>query len=143
MMRVFNQEKTQELKEYDLTKGYLKQDILDVHKDFIEEKGHYELVKEYPNGGKDYKWVIDTLGQEEEDHKEDIYVYIPFSEEDILNFELSELIAWFDEYDNQVKQYERCIRLGVEFDKDIQKLDNEATQKQLRIREIRSELYGK
>lgn len=28
----------------------------------VEEVGHYEVVKEYPNGGKDIEWVIDTPG---------------------------------------------------------------------------------
>ena len=46
-----------------------------------------------------------------------------------------EIRTWFDEYDNQVKQYERCVRLGIEFDKDIVELDNQAKayQEELRI----------
>lgn len=63
-----------------------------------------------------------------------------------LNSELNELHGWLAEYDKQVAQYNRCQRLGeekckelgVEFDKDINELDNEATQKQLRIREIKN-----
>lgn len=59
-----------------------------------------------------------------------------------INFvkEKQELLQWFEEYDNQVKQYQRCERLGIEFDRDIEKLDNQATEKQLRLREIREEL---
>lgn len=57
-----------------------------------------------------------------------------------LNNELNELTQWFTYYDNQVAQYNRCQRLGVEFDNDINELDNEATQKQLRIREINAKL---
>ena len=59
-----------------------------------------------------------------------------------LNKELEDLIAWFDEYDNQVKQYERCQRLGVEFDKNIEELDAQATINQQRISEIRNLLKG-
>ena len=63
-----------------------------------------------------------------------------------LNEELNEINQWLDWYDCQIKQYDRCNRLGeekckelgVEFDKDINELDNEATQKQLRIREIKN-----
>ena len=59
-----------------------------------------------------------------------------------INFvkEKQELLQWFEEYDNQVKQYQRCQRLGIEFDRDIEELDNQATEKQLRLREIREEL---
>lgn len=51
--------------------------------------------------------------------------------------EIAELEKWFAEYDLQVAQYNRCVRLGMPFDKDIQALDEEATAKQLRIRELR------
>lgn len=59
-----------------------------------------------------------------------------------LERELSSLYDWFDEYDNQVKQYERCQRLGVEFDKNIEELDAQATINQKRIAEIRNLLKG-
>lgn len=54
-----------------------------------------------------------------------------------LNKELEDLIAWFEGYDNQVKQYERCLRLGIEFDKNIEELDAQATVNQKRIAELR------
>lgn len=57
------------------------------------------------------------------------------NKEELFN-ELNSIYEWFFEYDNQVKQYERCSRLGIAFDKDINILDNEAIQKQLRIKEI-------
>lgn len=63
-------------------------------------------------------------------------------QEELLVKELSNLVEWFNEYDNQVKQYERCQRLGITFDKDINLLDNEAREKQLRIAEIRILLKG-
>lgn len=55
-----------------------------------------------------------------------------------LNFtqERQELLQWFEWYDKQVMQYERCQRLGVEFDKDIHELDEQATVNQQRLREI-------
>ena len=62
-MKVFNQDKTQELKEYNLSSGHLKQDRLITHIDSVieqKEQGHYETIREYPNGGKDVKWVIDV-----------------------------------------------------------------------------------
>lgn len=57
-----------------------------------------------------------------------------------LKDEIDELIEWFSWYDNQVNQYQRCVRLGVEFDQDIDELDNQAKIKQERIRELRNTL---
>lgn len=51
--------------------------------------------------------------------------------------EMESLEKWFLEYDNQVKQYSRCQRLGLEFDKDINELDNQAKVNAERIAEIR------
>ena len=56
----------------------------------------------------------------------------------ILEKELSELHDWLDNYyDNQVKQYNRCLRLNQPYDKDINELDNQAKSYQERIREIK------
>lgn len=60
------------------------------------------------------------------------------TEEELLRNELAELEIWFNEYDNQVKQYSRCLRLGLEFDKDINELDNQAKTNAERITEIRN-----
>jgi hypothetical protein len=65
------------------------------------------------------------------------------TEQELLQKELTELYSWFDEYDNQVKQYNRCQRLGIEFDKDINELDNQAKVNQDRIAEIREILKEK
>ena len=46
-------------------------------------------------------------------------------------------MQWFDKYDLQVKQYNRCQRLGVEFDKDIKELDDLAVVNAKRIKELR------
>lgn len=89
-MRVFNENKTIELIEYDLEKGYLKNDKLFVkHYDAVEsvkERGHYETVRKYPNGGKDIEWVVDVPGvevKEAYDEYEDIKIYVPYTEEEI------------------------------------------------------------
>lgn len=89
-MRVFNEDKTQELKEYDLNKGHLKLDKLFIrHHEAVEEikeQWHYETIAEYPNGGKDVSKVIDVPYQapkEAFDEYEDIYVYIPYTYEEL------------------------------------------------------------
>ena len=50
--------------------------------------------------------------------------------------EQQELLKWIEYYDKQVMQYNRCQRLGIEFDKDISELDNQANINQARLREI-------
>lgn len=89
-MRVFNEDKTQELKEYDLNKGHLKLDKLFIrHHEAVEEikeQWHYETIAEYPNGGKDVSKAIDVpyqAPQEAFDEYEDIYVYIPYTYEEL------------------------------------------------------------
>ena len=89
-MRVFDETKTTELTEYDLNKGYLKDErIFVAHHEAVEgvaEEWHYETIREYGNGGKEVKKVIDVPAvpyQEEYDEYEDIKVYIPYTAEKI------------------------------------------------------------
>lgn len=84
-MKVYDEHKLQVLTEYDLTKGYLKNDTITKHipaAEAVQEQSHFETVKEYPNGGKDVKKVIDVEGREavpEHDETEEIQVYIPYT----------------------------------------------------------------
>lgn len=89
-MRVFNENKTIELTNYDREKGYLKPDKLFIahHEavEAVEEQGHYETIAEYPNGGKDVEWVIDVQAVEAKeayDEYEDIQVFVPYTAEEI------------------------------------------------------------
>ena len=88
-MRIFNKDKTKELNEYDLTKGYLKEDTLIKHIEAVKEQkeeGHYEVIAEYENGGKDIKYIIDKefiKGIEEHDEEEKILIYIPYTKKEI------------------------------------------------------------
>ena len=97
-MRVFNQSKTQELTEYDLSKGYLKDDIITIHYNEVQEVqevGHYETIAEYSNGGKDVKWVVDVEGveyQPERDVEEKIQVYVPFTQKELRIQEINNRI---------------------------------------------------
>lgn len=123
-MRVFNQDKTQELTDYDLETGYLVDDEICTHRQAemvhhpavagVEEQGHHETVAEYPNGGKDVRWVIDVEGVEAKeaydetireayDETEKIQVYIPYSPEELaerqLKAERAECERWLQEHD--------------------------------------------
>ena len=90
-MRILNQndiELTEE--EVNLELGYLKpESIISIHHEAIEEVkevGHYEVIAEYPNGGKDVIWVIDVPGTEAKeawDEYEDIQRYVLYTEEQL------------------------------------------------------------
>lgn len=96
-MKVYNQEKNQILEEYDLSKGYLKEDTITTHYEevkVVQEKWHYETIKEYANGGKDVRKVVDVVGvpySPARDEVENIYVYVPYTEEEILENKKNEL----------------------------------------------------
>lgn len=76
--------------EVNLELGYLRpESIISIHHEATEEVkevGHYEVIAEYPNGGKDVKWVIDVPGVEAKeawDEYEDIQRYILYTEEEL------------------------------------------------------------
>ncbi len=140
-MKIYNQDKTQVLENPDLKKGYLMEDKIVVKTipatEEVQEQFHYEY-KDYPSGGRDRIKVVDVAyepAKPETYEYEDIQVYVLFTEEELKQNRIRELKTWFEEYDNQVKQYQRCVRLGIKFDKDIVELDNQAKayQEELRI----------
>lgn len=91
-MRVFNQEKTQELTIYDLTKGKLLDDTITTTIQAVqgqEEVGHYEVIATYPNGGQDVEWIVDQPyieAQPQREEVEQIQVYIPFTAEEQVQY---------------------------------------------------------
>lgn len=71
----------------------------------VEEVGHYETIAEYPNGGKDVEWVIDTHGHKAKDsywETEDIMRFVPFTAEEIKQKKLQELKTKLSSTDNAV-----------------------------------------
>lgn len=93
MIKVYNKNKTTLLKEddYDLHLGYLKEDVIINHIDEVKEVkevSHLEVIREYPNGGKDVETIIDVpavQGVPAHDEEEQILVYIPYSEEELIH----------------------------------------------------------
>ena len=76
--------------EVNLELGYLRpESIISMHHEATEEVkevGHYEVIAEYPNGGKDVAWIIDTPGIEAKeawDEYEDIQRYVLYTEEEL------------------------------------------------------------
>lgn len=77
-----------------LESGYLQLEtiILEHHEatEEVEEVGHYETIAEYPNGGKDVKWIIDVPHEDAKeawDEYEDIQRYILYTEEQLAEKE--------------------------------------------------------
>lgn len=161
MMRVFNQNKTVELTEYDLTKGYLIDDeIVTEHEaeivhhpavEAVDEQSHYEVIAEYPNGGKDVQKVIDVEAVEAKEaydevvkeaytEHEPIQIYIQYTESELkrnaLSEELASLKDWLSSHD-YVGVKIATGRATVDEYKDI---IAEMTEKADRINEIEAEL---
>ena len=83
--RIFNEQKTEELFDVDLENGTLLDDLLQIGMtegiSEVDEVGHYEVVKEYPNGGKDVEWVVTIPRVEELPSQpifEEIFIYKPY-----------------------------------------------------------------
>jgi hypothetical protein len=56
----------------------------------VEEQWHYEVIAEYPNGGKDVKRVIDIPAVEPKDawdEYETVQRYVPYTEEELAEIE--------------------------------------------------------
>lgn len=106
-MRIFNKEKTQELISYDITQGYLKKDTLVTHYNKVDcqpEKAHYEFISGTKECGL-VKKVVDSPAVEaveEHDETEEIYVFIPYTLDELAKIadskKLRELKAWFNTY---------------------------------------------
>jgi hypothetical protein len=67
---------------------------------------------------------------------------------DRLSGEYWQTYHWLEEYDNQVKQYERAKRLGTEYTpsekmeyKSFPELDNLAIEKAKRLKELKDYAY--
>lgn len=115
-MRILDQNDI-ELNESDIDyeKGYLVEENIFVQHheavEGVEEQGHWETIAEYPNGGKDVKWIIDVHAVEAVeawDEYEDILRYTLFTEE-----ELTEREAAKKEAEERQQRTEALIADGV------------------------------
>ena len=108
-MKIYNETKTEILENVDLEKGYLKEDKLVIRvvpaQEEVQEQFHYEF-KDYTNDkgevyGRDRIKVVDVPYQpavEAYDEYEDILVAIPYTQEELDEVRLKELINWFETY---------------------------------------------
>lgn len=124
-MRIFNEDKTIELTDIDESLGYLKADFIETEiseQMAVEEKWHYEVIAEYPNGGKDVKKVIDVEGTpyvSAHTEREDILIYIPYTEEELTKMaaqrEIAELKQKLCDTDYQAIKYAEGILTSDEY----------------------------
>lgn len=146
-MRIFSEDKSVELTEYDLDLGYLKTDTLITHIDAVEgveEQGHYEVIRKYPEtGGEDVEWVVDVPGvkpTEEHDEIEEILVYVAYTEKELrirsLKKERDEIEEWLKNHDYIVVKIATGRATVEEYASEI----DEMVVKADRINEIDAEL---
>lgn len=87
-MEIYNQN-MERIENPDLSLGYLKDSTRTVHHEAVEgvqERWHYETIKEYPNGGKDIQKVIDVPGVEAKaawDEEIPIQIYVLYTQEEL------------------------------------------------------------
>lgn len=98
-----------ELECFDAAAGYLTEEsIFKAHhkaEDSVKEEWHYEVVAEYPNGGKDVKRVIDKPGIEEKeafDEYETILRFTPYTEKELAEIRIEELKKMLFETDYNI-----------------------------------------
>ena len=91
-MEIYNQN-MERIENPDLSLGRLTPSTRTEHHPAVEgvqEQWHYEVVEEYPNGGKDIQKFIDVPGvqaQEAWDEEIPIQIYIPYTQEELDRME--------------------------------------------------------
>lgn len=118
-MRIFNEEKTNEIFNPDLSAGRLQNDKLFIKHhaavDYVPAKTHYEIIKTYDNGGQDLLEVIDVEEQRAEDaydEYEDIQIYVPYTSDELKNIYRMKRIPLLDAFD----KWEKAVLRGREID---------------------------
>ena len=160
-MRIFNEDKTSELTEYDLELGYLKDDEIVTHHDAeiihheaveaVEEQSHDKTIAEYPNGGKDIRKVIDVeavepkeaydeIIKEAYDEREPIQIYIPYTEEELKRMKAQRLHAELQNFLSDTDYAViKCGELKLDLETEYPGLSEKRAQARAKINELESE----
>lgn len=91
-MRIFDAS-GKELFDPDLSLGYLKEGKRMIAYPAVKgvaEQGHYEVIAEYPNGGREVRYVVDVPGvapQAARQEEEDVLNYIRYTQEELAAIE--------------------------------------------------------
>lgn len=148
-MKIYNIDKTKELlkEEADENLGRLEYHNDTIHYEEViekQEKGHYEIIGSYPNGGKDMKWVVEEPGVSYTaayDEPDEYYIYVPYSQEFLHNrtikSEIDAIKRELSESDYKIlKRFE-----GYYTDEEFELIKEERKIMRDRINELESQLY--
>lgn len=160
-MTIYNQDKTEIIENPDLELGrldmawrifYVEPEIIHHEAvEAVEEQSHIEILHEYENGGKSGRIVIDVPGVQAQDawdevvregyeDQEQVQVYIPYTEEELLE---NKLRPYNDEI-YKLKQYlsdtDYCVIKSMEQGTNIQTAYPEEYQKRTEARNRINEL---
>lgn len=123
-MKIYNQDKTEVIENPNLEKGYLEMDyitkIIPEQKE-IKKVSHHEVVRIFYKDGtssslEDFDETKEIRGRElkevvdvepipyvaEHEEKEEIQVYIPYTEEQLLEIKKNQFRAWREKYFNVI-----------------------------------------
>ena len=130
----------EKLPKYDSTQEYIKVVVVRVAYETYTKQVH--KTDEQGNicvNAETYEPVMIDIVETREYNTCDFIVEQDFKK--IYQKEIREIESWFSViYDNQVKQFQRCQRLGIPYDNKygtIESLDNQAHEKALRINELK------
>lgn len=133
------------LDDLDLDAGFLKEEriLIAKHKaiEARDEEGHYEIIKEYPNGGVDVKWIVDTPAIEAKeacDEYETILRYTPFTEKDLDQRKILELKQKLSETDYCIIK----IMEGSSTAEEYSNVISERKKWRQMINELENKTYG-
>ena len=133
------------LDDLDLDAGFLKEEriLIAKHKaiEARDEEGHYEIIKEYPNGGVDVKWIVDTPAIEAKEsyyEYETILRYTPFAEKDLDQRKILELKQKLSETDYCIIK----IMEGSSTTEEYSDVISERKKWRQMINELENKTYG-
>lgn len=106
----------------DLSMGWLENSTFTVHHEAVEgvkEEFHYETIREYPNGGKDVRKVIDVPGvtaQAAWDEEIQIQIYHPYTQEELEAIEAERNKPTYDQRLEAMEEMIDMLLAGVTSD---------------------------
>lgn len=133
------------LDDLDLDAGFLKEErvLIAKHKaiEARDEEGHYEIIKEYPNGGVDVKWIVDTPAIEAKEayyEYETVLRYTPFAEKDLDQRKILELKQKLSETDYCIIK----IMEGSSTEEEYSDVISERKKWRQMINELENKIYS-
>lgn len=106
-----------------------------------QDKYDVKWAKKYYDNNPDMRFEYFEETKEQDIYNEQIVQY--YTQLDPLRSELAVLNKWFEEYDIQIQQYNRAIRLNLPYDAKygtIEELDAQAIINSQRISELRKQI---